>query len=262
MKSASTHHVVVDVVMAVAADVVMVVHVVDVVMAAHAVAIVIALLVFLTAPMHHVQSALSATMVLAQSALSPLAALAHVKAHHAKVDSVKADSVTADPALQSVHQHHAKVDSVTVDHAQQAHAMEHHAKVDSVTADHAQQAHAMAHHALQLAATAVHATQQLLVQAHHAQVDHVKVVSAVHAMVSRVAQQLAASLTERQRAKSATNTGATKSPGSKLPTRIGFTSINRSAIPKIMIPPVALISCTIRSVRIASRPEAPSVIRP
>jgi hypothetical protein len=169
MKSASTHHVVVDVVMAVAADVVMVVHVVDVVMAAHAVAIVIALLVFLTAPMHHVQSALSATMVLAQSPLSPLAALAHVKAHHAKVDSVKADSVTVDPALQSVHQHHAKVDSVTADPAQQAHAME--------------------HHALQLAATAVHATQQLLVQAHHAQVDHVKVVSAVHAMVSRVVQQ-------------------------------------------------------------------------
>jgi hypothetical protein len=67
--------------------------------------------------------------------------------------------------------------------------MEHHAKVDSVTADHAQQAHAMEHHALQLAATAVHATQQLLVQAHHAQVDHVKVVSAVHAMVSRVVQQ-------------------------------------------------------------------------
>ena len=159
-------------------------------------------------------------------------------------------------------EHHVKVDSVTVDHAQQAHAMEHHAKVDSATVDHAQQAHAMEHHALQLAATAVHVTQQLLVQAHHALVDHVKVVSAVHVMVSRVAQQLVASLTVRQRAKSATNTGATKSPGSKLPTRIGFTSINRSAIPKIMIPPVALISCTIRSVRIASRPEAPSVIRP
>ena len=156
-----------------------------------------------------------------------------------------------------------KVDSVTVDHAHLAHAMEHLVKVDSVTVDHAQQAHAMEHHALQLAATAVHVTEQLLVQAHHAQVDHVKVVSAVHVMVSRVVQQqLVASLTVRQRAKSATNTGATKSPGSKLPTRIGFTSINRSAIPKIMIPPVALISCTIRSVRIASRPEAPSVIRP
>ena len=149
-----------------------------------------------------------------------------------------------------------------MDHAQQAHAMEHHVKVDSVTVDHAQRAYAMEHHALQLAATAVHVTEQLLVQAHHALVDHVKVVSAVHVMVSRLAQQLVASLTVRQRAKSATNTGATKSPGSKLPTRIGFTSINRSAIPKIMIPPVALISCTIRSVRIASRPEAPSVIRP
>ena len=140
--------------------------------------------------------------------------------------------------------------------------MEHHVKVDSVTVDHAQRAYAMEHHALQLAATAVHVTEQLLDQAHHAQVDHVKVVSAVHVMVSRLAQQLVASLTVRQRAKSATNTGATKSPGSKLPTRIGFTSINRSAIPKIMIPPVALISCTIRSVRIASRPEAPSDIRP
>ena len=152
---------------------------------------------------------------------------------------------------------------MTVDLAQQAHAMEHHAKVDSVTVDLAQQAHAMEHHALQPVATAVHAMALPLVQEHHAQVDHVKVVSAVHVMVSQVVQRpQLVSLTVRQRAKSATNTGATKSPGSKLPTRIGFTSINRSAIPKIMIPPVALISCTIRSVRIASRPEAPSVIRP
>ena len=142
-----------------------------------------------------------------------------------------------------------------------------------MTVDLAQQAHAMEHHALQPVATAVHAMALPLVQEHHAQVDHaqvdhaqvdhVKVVSAVHVMVSQVVQRpQLVSLTVRQRAKSATNTGATKSPGSKLPTRIGFTSINRSAIPKIMIPPVALISCTIRSVRIASRPEAPSVIRP
>ena len=152
---------------------------------------------------------------------------------------------------------------MTVAHAQQAHAKAHHAKVDSVTVAHAQQAHAMERHALQPVATAVHAMALLLAREHHAQADHVKVVSAVHVTVSRVVQQqLAASLTVLQRAKSATNTGATKSPGSKLPTRIGFTSINRSAIPKIMIPPVALISCTIRSVRIASRPEAPSVIRP
>ena len=152
---------------------------------------------------------------------------------------------------------------MTVARAQQAHAMEHLVKVDSVTVARAQQAHAMEHHALQLAATEVHAMAQPLVREHHAQVDHVKVVSAVHVMVSQVVQRLQlVSLTVRQRAKSATNTGATKSPGSKLPTRIGFTSINRSAIPKIMIPPVALISCTIRSVRIASRPEAPSVIRP
>ena len=170
----------------------------------------------------------------AQSAPLLLVVLAHAKAHLVKVDSVTVDRVKA---------HHAKVDSVTVDLAQQAHAME--------------------HHALQPVATAVHAMAQPLVQEHHAQVDHVKVVSAVHVMVSQVVQRLQlVSLTVRQRAKSATNTGATKSPGSKLPTRIGFTSINRSAIPKIMIPPVALISCTIRSVRIASRPEAPSVIRP
>ena len=137
----------------------MVVHAVDVVMAAHVVAIVIALLVFLTVPMHHAQSALSATMVLAQNVLLPHAALALVKAHHAKVDSVTADLVHLAHALQSVRQHHAKVDSATADHAQQAHATEHLVKVDSVTADHAQQAHATEHHALQLAATAVHVTQ-------------------------------------------------------------------------------------------------------
>ena len=54
-----------DVATAVAVDAVMVAHVVDAVMAAHAVAIVIVLLVFLTGPMLHAQTVMTA---LAQSA--------------------------------------------------------------------------------------------------------------------------------------------------------------------------------------------------